>query len=175
MDNNSERRVEKKAPRGRFEALPPRSNAAACGRREECQRREIDRLRGFFVRTSTAADVRSVRDEKYIAFADASQLFCEAATRPLAAAIWSVSGGKWIAFADNITRTLRLRQLSAATRPPAAAMRSVSDENGRFSAERRGRGSAPGFGREHNGNPALGPSPLPCMNRKISVLYRGER
>ena len=50
--------------RGRFAALWPSSNAVACGRREERQRREIDRLRGCFVRTSTAAAVGSVSDKK---------------------------------------------------------------------------------------------------------------
>ena len=55
-------------------------------------------------------------------------------------------------------------------------MRSVIDENTELAAERRGRGSAPGFGRESkNGNPALGPSrsyKMPFGLRNVCFMVR---
>ena len=47
-------------------------------------------------------------------------------------------------------------------RTQAVAMRSVSDENSKFSAKRRGRGSAPRYGRESKG-PEPSPRPQPAL------------
>ena len=113
-----------------------RPPAAACGRHEERERREW-------------------------------QVCCRAATRRLAGR----DGMRrvYFDFVDEHRASVDLERgrfvcgsflpPRGRLRPPAAAMRSVSDENDKFVAERRGRGSAPGFGREHKRESSPRPQP----------------